>query len=131
MVNAECPSHRPWNGMLYDLGHQDIEMYSTIHFLLGLYHGPLARNVKLWVAHVPGMPGTFSLATDFKGYCWLAVPACITTRASRTCRDTCRDCLPAKVGKTIPAFPAHAHPQFYVSGKRPIVTALFEMETYG
>ena len=23
-------------------------------------HGPLARYVKLWVAHVPGMPGTFS-----------------------------------------------------------------------
>ena len=24
-------------------------------------HGPLARYVKLWVAHAPGMPGTFSL----------------------------------------------------------------------
>ena len=24
-------------------------------------HGPLARYVKLWVAHVPGIPGTFSL----------------------------------------------------------------------
>ena len=23
-------------------------------------HGPLARYVKLWVAHAPGMPGTFS-----------------------------------------------------------------------
>ena len=28
--------------------------------------------------------------------------------------------LPAVAGKTFPAFPAHAHPQFYVSGKRPI-----------
>ena len=25
-----------------------------------------------------------------------------------------------RLGKTFPAFPAHAHPQFYVSGKRPI-----------
>ena len=47
-------------------------------------------------------------------------PACITARASRTCRDACRDRLPALAGKTFPAFPAHAHPQFYASGKRPM-----------
>ena len=52
--------------------------------------------------------------------CWLAIPSCITARASRTCRDACRERLPAGAGKTIPAFPAHAHPQFYVSGKRPM-----------
>ena len=40
----------------------------------------------------------------------------------RACRDACRDRLPAVTGKTFPAFPAHAHPQFCVSGKRPIVT---------
>ena len=39
---------------------------------------------------------------------------------SRTCRDACRDRLPAVTGKTFPAFPAHTHPQFYVSGKRPM-----------
>ena len=33
--------------------------------------------------------------------------ACITARASRTCRDACRDRQP---GKTFPAFPAHAQP---------------------
>ena len=48
------------------------------------------------------------------------IPACITARASRTCPDACRDRLPAGAGKTFPAFPAHAHPQFYVSGKRPM-----------
>ena len=32
----------------------------TRHVLLSLVHGPLARYVKLWVAHVPGTPGTFS-----------------------------------------------------------------------
>ena len=35
-----------------------------------------------------------------------------------TCRDACRYRLPA--GKTFRAFLAHAHPQFYVSGKRPM-----------
>ena len=37
-----------------------------------------------------------------------------------TCRDACRDRLQAVAGKTFPAFPAHAHMQFYVSGKRPM-----------
>ena len=66
------------------------------------------------------MPGTFSPTADFEGNRKLAIPACITARAWRTCRDACRDRLPAVAGKTFPAFPAHAHPQFCVSGKRPI-----------
>ena len=53
----------------------------------------------------------------FKGNRSLAIPACITARAWRTCRDACRDRL---LAKTFPPFPAHAHPQFWVSGKRPI-----------
>ena len=48
----------------------------------------------------------------------LAIPACITARGSRTCRDVCRDRLPTGVGETLPAFPTHAHPQFCLSGKR-------------
>ena len=85
-------------------------------------NGPLTRYVKLQVAHAPGMPGTFSPAADFKGNRWLAIPACITARAWRTCRGACRDRLPAVTGKTFPAFPAHAHPQICVSGKRPITS---------
>ena len=42
------------------------------------HKGPFTRYVNLWVAHVPGMPGTFS-------------PPCITARAWRSCRDACRD----------------------------------------
>ena len=83
-------------------------------------HGPLTRYVKLRVAHAPGMPGTFFPEADFKGHRWLAITACITARASRTCRDACRDRIPAVAGKTLPAFPAHAHLQFYVSDKRPM-----------
>ena len=41
-----------------------------------------------------------------------------------TCRDACRDRSSAVTGKTFPAFPAHAHPQLYVSGKRPILPSL-------
>ena len=48
-------------------------------------HGPLARYVKLRVAHAPGMPGTFSRHRR------LAIPAYIRARASRTYRDACRD----------------------------------------
>ena len=66
------------------------------------------------------MPGTFSPAADFKENRLLAIPACTTARAWRTCRDACRDRLHAVTGKMFPAFPAHAHPQFYVSGKRPM-----------
>ena len=45
----------------------------------------------------------------------LAIPTCITARAWRTCRDTCRDRLRAVSfevgdGKTFPAFSAHAQP---------------------
>ena len=63
------------------------------------------------------MPGTFSPAADFRGNCKSAIPACITARASPTCRDACRDRLPAVTGK---AYLAHAHSQFYVPGKRPM-----------
>ena len=42
----------------------------------------------------------------------LAIPTCITVRPSRTCRDACRGRFPltSVVGKTFPAFSAHAHP---------------------
>ena len=51
--------------------------------------------------------GSVFPGTDFKGNLWLANPACITARASRTCHDAYRDRLPAEAEKTLPAFPAH------------------------
>ena len=54
--------------------------------------------------------GNLFPATDFKGNRLLAIPACITARASRTGRDACRDRKPAVADKTFPAFPAHAQP---------------------
>ena len=67
----------------------------------------------MWVAHAPGMPGTFSLATDSNGKRQLAIPACIRARASRTCRDACRDCLSPVAGKTFPAFPGACAPAIF------------------
>ena len=51
------------------------------------FHGPLARYVKLRVAHAPGMSGTFSRHRR------LANPTWLTARAWRTCREACRDRL--------------------------------------
>ena len=48
-------------------------------------HGPLARYVKLRVMHAPRMQETLHRHRE------LAITTCITTRASRTCRDAYRD----------------------------------------
>ena len=71
---------RKWFAHGYD-GHA-ICMHAEL-FWLGLYHGPLTRYVKLWVAHAPGMPGTFSPpsgASDpdmHHGTCVTHVPWCM------------------------------------------------------
>ena len=57
-----------------------------------------------------GNAGNIFPSTDFKWNRQLAIPACITARAWRTCRDACRDSYSVVVGKTFPAFPAHAQP---------------------
>ena len=77
------------------------------------FNGPLASYVKLRVAHAPGMPGMFFPASDFKGNQELAIPACITACASRTCCDACQDRLPVVAGKMFPAFPAHVQPAIW------------------
>ena len=94
------------------------ERYGAVTYLLG--HGPLTRDVKLRVAHAPGMPGTFSPPTRVNdpdmqhGTCITHVPWCMP-------------------GSLTSGFPwswwrgkrsQHAwrmrNPQFYVFGKRPI-----------
>ena len=54
-ITSGLPSQRP----------SDVENAS----IWRCHHGPLARYVKLQVAHAPGMLGTFSPAADFKGNC--------------------------------------------------------------
>ena len=48
--------------------------------MVSLCNGPLARYVKLRVAHGPRTPGTFPRHSG------LAIPTCIKARAWRTCR---------------------------------------------
>ena len=74
------------------------------------YHGPLAWYVKLWVAHAPGMPGTFSPPL------WVSDP----DMHHGTCVTHVTRCMPGSLtsvfllksvaGKTFPAFPTHAQP---------------------
>ena len=73
-------------------------------------NGPIARYVKLRVAHAPGMPGTFSApprASDpdmHHGTCVTHVPWCMS--GSLTSGLT----LKSVAGKLFPVFPAHAQP---------------------
>ena len=83
-------------------------------------HGPLARYIRLRVAHAPGMPGTFSQPSRFSdpdmhhGTCVTHVPWCISGSLisglpwSRWQEKRSRHSLRMH------------NPQFYVSGKRPI-----------
>ena len=49
--------------------------------------------------------GNIFPATDFRENRWWAIPACITARASRTCRDACWDRYPGVAGKKVPGIP--------------------------
>ena len=84
-VNAVGP-HVP--SMQFDLltgGHYYGYYSGILSSFLWSCHGPLAIYVKLRVAHVPQMPGTFL------HHHRLTIPTCFTTLAWRTCRDACRD----------------------------------------
>ena len=52
-----------------------------------------------------GNAGSEFPVTDFRGNRWSAIPACITARARRTCRDACRDCLTRGGAENIPGIP--------------------------
>ena len=89
-----------------------------------ILHGPLARYVKLWNAHAPGMPGTFSPLSRVSdpevhhGTCMTHVPWCMSEslnngflwsrwRGKRSRHSRCM-----------------RNRQFYISGMRPIVNAM-------
>ena len=84
-----------------------------------MQHGPLARYVKLWVAHTPGMPGTFSPTPRVNdpgmhhGKCVTHEPWCMPgSLISGFLRNRWR-------GKRYQHFRRMRNPQFYVSVKRP------------
>ena len=59
---------------------------ATTHWAWASYQ---IRKIAGWAC--TGIAGSVFPATDFKGILWLVIPACITARASRMCRDACRD----------------------------------------
>ena len=91
------------------------------HAIMTSCHGPLARYVKLRVAHAPGMPGTFSPTTAFSdtdmhhGTCVTHVPWCMSgSLTSGFLWSRWR-------GKRARHSRRMRNPRFYVSGKRPMI----------
>ena len=92
---------------------------NSLHWHCG--YGPLARYPKLWVAHAPGMPGTFSPPLQVSdsdmhhGTCVTHVPWCMPgSLTSGFLWNRWR-------GKYSQHSRRMRNPQFYVSGKRPMV----------
>ena len=91
------------------------------HSIWAVDHGPLARYVKLRVRM------RRECRERFPRHRRWAIPTCITARASRTCRDACRDrqlSVSFEIGgggKRSRHSRRMRNLQFYVSGKRPIV----------
>ena len=90
-----------------------------------LTHGPLTRYIKLWVAHAPGMPGTFSPPPRVSnpdmhhGTCVTHVPWCMPgslTSGLVWCRWR---------GKRSRHSRRMPHPQFYISGKRSMMASWY------
>ena len=88
---------------------RDQEKYG-MQFFQPKRHGPLARYVKLRVAHASGMSGTFSPSPRVgdpdmhHGTCVTHVPWCMPGSL------TSGFLWSRRRGKTFPAFPAHAQP---------------------
>ena len=95
------------------------------------YQGPLTRYVKLWVAHAPGMPGTFSpslRASDIDmhhGTYVTHVPGCMPGSLIRGFhRSRWR-------GKCSRHSRRMRNPQFCISGKRPMGLTFLRYVTCG
>ena len=103
---------------------------SPLGFVGGIWpvDGPLARYVNLRVAHAPGMPGTFSpppLISDpdmHHSTCATHVPWCMPGSL------TSGFLWSLWLGKRSRHSRCMRNPQFYVSGKRPIVYHLCKEE---
>ena len=81
-------------------------------------NGPLTRYVKLRVVHAPGMPGTFFPPTRVSDQAMHH--GTYVTHVMYAGIANWWFPLKSVAGKTFPAFPAHAQPAFYGSGKRPV-----------
>ena len=90
----------------YDL----LPLYCTIHLEYVVFNGPLARYVKLQVVPAPGMPGTFSplpRISDPRRHHGTCVTSGFLWSQWRGKRSRHSRCM--------------RNPQFYVSGKKPML----------
>ena len=96
-----------------------------------LCYGPLARYVKLRVAHAPGMPGTFtpppraSNPDMHQGTCVTHVPWCMPGSLTSSFYWS------RWLGKRSRHSRRMRNPQFYVSGKRPMKLPWRHCDGYG
>ena len=98
-----------------------VYMFYVCCVLEWMGNGPLARYVKLRVAHAPGMPGTFSPPQR----------VCDPDMHYGTCVTHVPRCMPGSLtsgflwsrwrGKLSRHSQRMRNPQFYVTGKRPMV----------
>ena len=95
---------------------------SGVYLIRNQHHGPLTRYVKLRVAHAPGMPGTVSplpWVSDpdmHHGTCVTHVPWCMSGALSS---GFLWNRLQGKLSRH---FRRMRNPQFYVSGKTPMLS---------
>ena len=101
-----------------------LNMRTIVLCLFCCGHGPLARYVKLRVAHAPGMPGTFSLpqwvgnSDMHHGTCVTHVPWCMSGSLTNGFRwSRWRE-------KHFRYSRCMRNPRFYVSGKRLVSSIL-------
>ena len=71
-------------------------------FLVNNWAWALRQIRKIERCACAGNAGNVFPATNFKGNRYPVIPACITARASRTCRDACRGRLPCSGGEPVP-----------------------------
>ena len=89
-----------------------------------LVNGTLTRYVKLWVAHAPGMPGTFSPPPQVADRD-MHHSTCVTHVSWRMLGSITSGFLWSRCwGKRSQHSRRMHNPQFYVSGKRPMAEAV-------
>ena len=106
-------------------------MFSTGYYGPIFPHGPLAKYVKLWVAHALGMPGNVFPATSFKGKTLFSPPPWVSDPGMH--HGTCVSAV-TRVGIANPRWwgkrSRHSRrmckAQFYVSGKKPVYTLFLD-----
>ena len=91
VINYQAMSWFHWRFSLADTAHSKCRSNYTLKVYVLTSPWTSCQIRKIAGCACAGNAGNVFPATDFKGNRMLAIPACITARASCTCRDACRD----------------------------------------